>query len=73
MSRQAATASRPAARAPVRGSALHGMYCRGCSHACDRCAESCKQLAGDSEVLRNCAETCRRCAESCRQMAGAGD
>jgi hypothetical protein len=56
----------------LRGSALHDMYCRGCSHACDRCAESCEQLAGDDEVLRNCAQTCRRCAESCRQMSAAG-
>jgi hypothetical protein len=56
----------------LRGSELHGMYCRGCSHACDRCAESCETLAGDDEVMRNCAEMCRCCAESCRQMAGAG-
>jgi len=54
----------------LRGSELHTMYCRGCSHACDRCAESCEQLAGDDEVMRQCAETCRRCAESCRSMAG---
>jgi len=54
----------------LRGSELHTMYCRGCSHACDRCAESCEKLAGDDEVMRNCADSCRRCAGSCRQMAG---
>jgi hypothetical protein len=56
----------------LRSSELHAMFCRGCSHACDRCAESCEKLAVDDEVMRNCAEMCRRCAETCRQMAGAG-
>lgn len=57
------------ARFMLRGSDLHAETCRACSIVCDRCAESCEQMA-DDEMMRRCAEVCRRCSQSCGDMAG---
>ena len=53
----------------LRGSDLHPHMCGVCADACERCAQSCAQFAGNKQ-MEACAEICRRCAESCREMAG---
>jgi hypothetical protein len=52
-------------------SGLHHQLVAVCAEACDRCAESCEQIADGDRTMLECAEISRRCAESCRQMAAA--
>lgn len=54
----------------IRGSDFHAQTCGLCADICERCAESCGEMEG--ETMRRCAEVCRRCVESCRRMAEAG-
>ena len=52
----------------LRGSELHTRTCFACAEVCERCAESCEGLGGDS-MMKACADMCRRCEESCRKMS----
>ncbi|HYX88494.1 MAG TPA: four-helix bundle copper-binding protein [Gaiellaceae bacterium] len=52
----------------LRGSELTLMLVAVCAEACEKAAESCRQLDGSDEQLELCAETCMRCADSCREL-----
>lgn len=53
----------------LRTSALHPDICAICEEACKRCADNCKKIGNDDDLMMRCAEICRKCAESCGQMA----
>lgn len=53
----------------LRGSHEHNQVCGVCAVVCERCAESCRAIGQEDDLMRRCAEACRRCAESCRAMA----
>src|SRR3546814_11317882 len=46
-------------------SALHGIVCRVCAEACERCAQEFRRHAEGQQMAR-CTATCQECAAICR-------
>jgi ATP-dependent RNA circularization protein (DNA/RNA ligase family) len=53
----------------LRGSELGQLLTTVCTEACEKVAESCRELDETDEQLAECAEVCMRCADSCRELA----
>lgn len=51
----------------LRGSELQDVTRDACAMICERCAESCRSIPDDPQLLR-CAEACERCAAACLDM-----
>jgi hypothetical protein len=52
----------------LRGSGLSVMLAAVCVEACEKAAESCRQLNGSDEQLASCAEMCDATADRCRKV-----